>query len=78
VAALRAVAGPEVEAIVQVGANLSMIRLAGAAERWLGKPVLAVNAALIWHALRQHGLPDQFEEFGRLLRQHWAERLVGS
>ena len=32
--------GPDVEAIVQVGTNLSMVRLADEAERWLGKPVL--------------------------------------
>ncbi|MCS6947960.1 MAG: hypothetical protein NZM12_10125, partial [Steroidobacteraceae bacterium] len=31
--------GPDVDAIVQVGTNLSMLRLAAAAERWLGKPV---------------------------------------
>jgi maleate isomerase len=51
--------GPDVEAIVQVGTNLSMVRLADEAERWLGKPVLAINAATLWHALRSNGIPDQ-------------------
>ena len=43
-AALHAVDGPDVEAIVQFGANLPMAGLAAEAERWLGKPVIAVNS----------------------------------
>ncbi len=35
--------GRDVDAIVQVGTNLSMVRLAAAAEMWLGKPVIAIN-----------------------------------
>jgi maleate isomerase len=62
--------GPDVEAIVQVGTNLSMVRLADEAERWLGKPVLAINAATLWHALRSNGIPDQMRGFGSLLREH--------
>jgi maleate isomerase len=62
--------GPDVDAIVQVGTNLSMVRLADEAERWLGKPVLAINAATLWHALRSNGIPDQMRGFGSLLREH--------
>ncbi len=62
--------GPDVEAIVQVGTNLSMVRLADEAERWLGKPVLAINAATLWHALRSNGITDQMRGFGSLLREH--------
>jgi len=62
--------GPDVEAIVQVGTNLSMVRLADEAERWLGKPVLAINAATLWHALRTNGILDQMRGFGSLLREH--------
>ena len=39
--------GPDVEAIVQVGTNLSRVRLADEAERWPGKPVLAINAVTL-------------------------------
>jgi maleate isomerase len=46
--------GRDVDAIVQVGTNLSMVRLAAAAEMWLGKPVIAINTATYWHALRQN------------------------
>ena len=62
--------GPDVEAIVQVGTNLSMVRLADEAERWLGKPVLAINAATLWHALRSNGITDQMRGFGSLLREY--------
>ena len=62
--------GPDVEAIVQVGTNLSMVRLADEAERWLGKPVLAINAATLWHALRANGIKDQLRGCGSLLREH--------
>jgi maleate isomerase len=62
--------GPDADAIVQVGTNLSMVRLADEAERWLGKPVLAINAVTLWHALRTNGIQDQMRGFGSLLREH--------
>ena len=61
---------PEVEAIVQVGTNLSMLRLADEAERWLGKPVIAINAATFWYTLRENGITDRVRGFGRLLAEH--------
>jgi maleate isomerase len=67
---LRKLDGDDVDAIVQVGTNLSMVRLADAAERWLGKPVLAINAVTLWHALRANGITDQFPGCGSLLREH--------
>ena len=66
---LRQLDGDEVDAIVQVGTNLSMIRLAAAAELWLGKPVIAINTATYWHALRANGVHDRREGFGRLLEE---------
>ena len=59
--------GDDVDAIVQVGTNLSMLRLAAEREKQLGKPVVAVNAATYWHALRANGIDDRIEGFGRLL-----------
>lgn len=64
---LRELDGPDVDAIVQVGTNLSMVRLAAEAEQWLGKPVIAINTATYWHALRANGLADRMAGFGRLL-----------
>ena len=67
--ALRKLDGDDVDAIVQVGTNLSMVKLAAAAEMWLGKPVIAINTATYWHALRANGIPDKIEGFGRLLEE---------
>ncbi|MBM4238523.1 MAG: arylmalonate decarboxylase [Gammaproteobacteria bacterium] len=64
---LRELDGPEVDAIIQVGTNLSMVRLAAEAEDWLGKPVIAINTATYWHALRANGIADRLNGFGRLL-----------
>lgn len=61
---------PEVNAIVQFGANLPMGRLAAAAELWLGKPVIAINTATYWHALRTVGITDRMSGYGRLLSEH--------
>lgn len=62
--------GDDVDAIVQVGTNLSMIRLAAAAELFLGKPVIAINTATYWHALRAVGIHDKKAGFGHLMEHH--------
>jgi len=66
---LRELDGPDVDAIIQVGTNLSMVRLAAEAEEWLGKPVIAINTATYWHALRANGIDDRLSGFGRLLSE---------
>lgn len=66
--ALLEVNSDKADALVQVGTNLSMIRLADEAERWLGKPVLAINAVTWWMALRDNGIQDKLYGFGTLLR----------
>ena len=62
--------GPTVDAIVQVGTNLAMARLAGIAEFWLDKPVIAINTATYWHALRKNGIMDKVQGFGSLLERY--------
>jgi maleate isomerase len=69
-AALKELDGDDVDAIVQVGTNLSMVRLAAAAELFLGKPVIAINTATYWHALRAVGIQDRMAGFGTLLSHH--------
>ena len=68
--ALTEVDAPEVDAIVQCGTNLCMTELADEAERWLDKPVIAINAATWWMALRDNGIADQLQGLGTLLREH--------
>ena len=59
--------GGGIDAIVILGTNLPMSRVAGGAEFWLGKPVIALNTASYWHALRTKGIEDKVQGFGRLL-----------
>jgi maleate isomerase len=59
----------DADALVQVGTNLSMVGLADEAERWLGKPVIAINAATYWMALRDNGINEKVYGCGRLLRE---------
>ena len=67
--AIQKVDGDDIEAIVQFGANLPMGPLAAAAERWLGKPVVAQIRYTYWHALRSNGINDRIAGFGRLLAE---------
>ena len=64
--AIKSVDGPDIEAIVQFGANLPMARLADEAERWLDKPVISVNVATYWHACRMNGIGDKLYGFTQL------------
>jgi maleate isomerase len=68
--AVREIDDPSVELILQVGSNLAFAKLAGEAEGWLGKPVLAVNTCTYWHALRSNGIEDRLDGFGSLLSEH--------
>ena len=61
---------PDVDAIIQVGTNLAMARLAGIAESWLSKPVIAINTAIYWEALRASGIEDRIEGWGSLLSRY--------
>ncbi len=68
--AVREVDDSSVELILQVGTNLPFSKVAAEAERWLGKPVLAVNACTYWQALRTCGIEDKIDGFGSLLMEY--------
>jgi maleate isomerase len=59
-----------VDAVVQCGTNLAFAAVAAMAEFWLEKPVVAINTATYWHALRSMGVEDRIDGFGALLRDH--------
>jgi maleate isomerase len=67
---LKILAAEGVDAIVQAGTDLAMADLAGEAERWLGIPVIAINVATYWSALRANGIHDRMRGFGALLSEH--------
>jgi maleate isomerase len=60
----------EPDCLLQVGTNLSMVRLAAAAERFFAKPVVAINTATYWHALRACGIEDKVGGYGQLLEKY--------
>jgi len=59
--------GPDIDAIVQVGTALPMLRVAAAAELMLGKPVLSINGYSYWAALRSMGFTDKVENVGSMM-----------
>jgi maleate isomerase len=67
--ALRELDGDDVDAVVQVGTNLAAVKLCAEAERWFGKPVLAINAVTYWDALRRCGVDDKVSGFGSILEK---------
>jgi maleate isomerase len=68
-AAFRAVDGPDVDALIQCGTNLEAVAVAAELERELGKPVIAINLATVWHALRANGIEDKIFGHGSLLER---------
>jgi maleate isomerase len=67
---LRALDRPEIDAWVQVGTNMSMVALSREMEAELGKPVIPINAATYWDALRTVGIKDQFAGHHWLFEKH--------
>jgi maleate isomerase len=68
--AIQRVNRGRVDAVVQVGTNLAMAELAASAEFWLDKPVIAINTATYWYALRDYGIKDKVHGWGSLLSEH--------
>jgi maleate isomerase len=68
--AIQRVNRGKVDAVVQVGTNLAMAELAASAEFWLGKPVIAINTATYWYALRDYGIKDRVYGWGSLLAEN--------
>lgn len=66
---VNALDGDDVDAIVQAGTNLSALNIFPALEYQLGKPVIPINVATIWHALRAQGINDKFHGKGWLLER---------
>lgn len=65
--AVEEVNDAQVEAIIQCGTNLAFGKVAAMAEFWLEKPVIAINTATYWYALRQNGIADKVDGYGSLL-----------
>ncbi|KAK9773920.1 putative Arylmalonate decarboxylase [Seiridium cardinale] len=68
--AFRTVNAPDVDALLQAGTNLPAAKAAAEMEEELGKPVIAINTATLWHAYRTNGIQDKVAGFGSLLEKH--------
>ncbi|MDA1101927.1 MAG: arylmalonate decarboxylase [Proteobacteria bacterium] len=60
----------DIEVLVQIGTNLACAGFATELEARHGKPVIAVNTATYWLALRSHGITDRLDGHGTLLARH--------
>ena len=58
---------PDVEAFVHVGTALPVTAITEQIENTYGKPLIGVNVATYWAALRAAGVNDRIRGFGRLL-----------
>lgn len=61
--------GPDIDAIVQCGTNLSMISVADKLEKELKIPIIPINAATLWFSLREVGNKTKIPNATRLLRE---------
>lgn len=61
---------PEVEVLLQVGTALVCAGFVADLEARHGKPVVAVNTATYWLALRRHGIAERLDGYGVLLKDH--------
>ena len=61
--------GDDVDAIVQVGTNMSNSNIFPVLEKHLNKPVIPINVATIWHTYRAMGINDKFTGSGWLFER---------
>jgi maleate isomerase len=59
-----------VDAIAICGTNLASLALAEKLEPELGIPIVGINSALLWYALRENGITAPLLGASRLLRDH--------
>lgn len=58
---------PDIDVLLHVGGALSVVPLIDQLEKKHGKPVISVNQASYWMALRTLGVEDSVKGFGQLL-----------
>jgi maleate isomerase len=69
-AAFDTLAQRGVDAFVHVGTALPVTAITEAIERKHGRPLVGVNVATYWAALRAIGIEDRIAGFGRLVAEH--------
>ena len=67
VGAFDTIDSDDIDTILHLGGALGIVSMIEEFEAKFGKPVVSVNAATYWYALRKHGLSDPMPGFGQLL-----------
>jgi maleate isomerase len=65
---LLATADNRLDAIVQCGTNMSLSQVSARLEPRIGIPIIGINGALLWHALRENGIGAPIHGGSLLLR----------
>jgi maleate isomerase len=68
-AAAEELDGDDADAVIQVGTNLAFAEVAAKMEAERHKPILAINTAIYWRALRKNGIEDKVRGWGSLLER---------
>ena len=70
-AILEYLATPEnkLDAVVQMGTNISLTKVIEKLEPLIGIPILGINATTFWYALRENGFDKPVLKSGRLFRE---------
>jgi maleate isomerase len=71
-AILKHIAIPEnkLDAVLQLGTNMSLINVTEKLEKKIGIPILGINAVTFWYALRENGFEKPLVKAGRLAREY--------
>ena len=67
--ALDQVDETDIDALVQFGTNLHFMEQAALEEEIRKKPVISINSASYWHALRLKNIETRYKNYGRLLAE---------
>ena len=65
--AFEEVDGPDIDTLLHVGGSLGIVPLIAELEDRFKKPVISVNQATYWYALRRMGITDPIPGFGELM-----------
>ena len=65
--AFEEVDGPDIDTLLHVGGSLGIVTLIAELVERFKKPVISVNQATYWYALRKMGITDPVPAFGELM-----------
>ena len=67
---LKKIDSDNIDALIQVGTNLPMATFTEDFESIFDKPIIAINTATYWDALRRNNITDKINGFGKLLSEY--------